>query len=136
MVSCADENRTLRPGDAQRAMLAGFSVLVVEDEYFLADDIARALRSHGAEVVGPAGEAEEALGLIRARPDIDVAILDINLRGEMIYPVGDALRRDKIPFVLATGYDDAAIRPDYREVPRWEKPFDPEALVRALPGLV
>jgi CheY-like chemotaxis protein len=118
-----------------QAFLAGRRVLVVEDEYFVADDIARALREIGADVVGPFPSREDALQAVGAQP-IDTAVLDINLQGEAVYPVADALRSAGIPFVFATGYDESSLPPSYRDVPRWEKPFDPGALAKALPDLV
>jgi len=110
-------------------------VLVVEDEYFLADDMAQALRKLGAEVVGPVPTREAALALV-AEKRVDAAVLDINLKGQTIFPVADALTAQGVPFVFATGYDETAVPPPYRSVPRWEKPFDPDALARALPGLM
>jgi hypothetical protein len=89
--------------------LKGRRVLIVEDEYFVADDIARAL---------------EKLG-----------VLGINLRGEAIYPLADALRRRGVPFVFTTGYAEASVPEAYRSIQRWEKPFDADKLVEALPEL-
>jgi CheY-like chemotaxis protein len=120
---------------SSEAGLAGRRVLVVEDEYFVADDIARALRQLGAEVIGPFASRDEALGSLFAEPHIDFAVLDINLRGEPIYPLADALREHGVPFVFATGYAESSLPVAYRDVPRWEKPFDPKALADALPGL-
>jgi len=116
--------------------LAGCRVLVVEDEYYIADDIARALRGLGAEVVGPVADRDEALALLAAGERVDAAVLDINLQGEMVYPVAEALTGHGVPFVFATGYDQAAIPSGYEHVARWQKPFDPDALVRALPTLL
>lgn len=115
--------------------LSGRRVLVVEDEYFIADDIVRALRRLGAEVVGPFACCEQALDAFASEGRIDAAVLDINLRGDAVYPVADALRGRGVPFVFATGYDEASVPLRYRDVPRWEKPFDPRALVQALTAL-
>lgn len=122
--------------DAPRTLLQDRRVLVVEDEYFIADDIAQALRKLGAEVIGPASDRAKALALLSSTERIDGAVLDVNLRGETVYPVAEALRARGIPFVFATGYDTSAIPSGYADIPRWEKPFDPHALARALPGLV
>jgi CheY-like chemotaxis protein len=116
--------------------LAGRRILVIEDEYFLADDIARAMQTAGAEVVGPAGDADEGLALLSEGGRIDAAILDINLHGEMIYPFASLLRSRHIPFAFATGYDKGAIPAEFQDVPHWEKPFDPASLARILGGLV
>jgi CheY-like chemotaxis protein len=112
--------------------LTGRRVLVVEDEYFLADDLGRALAQLGAEVLGPVATREGALDFLATGERIDLAVLDINLEGEAVYPVADTLIKQGVPFVFATGYDQTAIPPQYQQVPRWEKPFAPEALAQAL----
>jgi CheY-like chemotaxis protein len=112
--------------------LTGRRVLIVEDEYFLADDIARALAQLGAEVLGPVATREEALDLLSTGERIDLAVLDINLEGESVFPVADTLIEQGVPFLFATGYDQTAIPAQYQQVPRWEKPFAPEALAQAL----
>jgi CheY-like chemotaxis protein len=103
-------------------------ILVVEDKYFIAEELREALDRLGATMVGPAPTGEKALALLTAEP-IDAAVLDINLRGEMSFAVADALEERGIPFVFATGYDRAAVPERYRNVPHWAKPFDPEQLV-------
>src|SRR3712207_2858614 len=120
---------------AETGALAYRRVLIVEDEYFLADDMAQVLQKLGAQVVGPVQTPDKALLLLADKP-VDAAILDINLKGRMVFPVADALREQGIPFVFATGYDEAAVPEAYKDVPRWEKPFKPEDLAKALPSLV
>jgi CheY-like chemotaxis protein len=115
--------------------LAGRRVLVVEDEYFVADDLDRALKTLGAEVVGPFASREKALEAFISGEPFDIAVLDINLQGEAIYPVADVLLEAGVPFVFATGYDKASLPEPYRDIPRWEKPFDPGELAKALSGL-
>lgn len=109
-------------------------VLVVEDEYFIADDISRALIRHGAEVVGPVPTVEEARALLASHA-LDLAVLDINLRGELVYSLVDELNRRGVPMVFATGYDTAAIPAEHGAIPAWSKPFDYEALADLLPAL-
>jgi CheY-like chemotaxis protein len=122
--------------DLPNDSLADCRLLIVEDEYFIADDIARMLQEFGAEVVGPAANLKGALALLSSGERIDAAVLDVNLRGEMIFPVADVLQQRGIPFVFATGYDEAAVPSRYRDVPRWEKPFSFDSLVQALPTLM
>ncbi|SFU71508.1 Response regulator receiver domain-containing protein [Methylobacterium sp. 174MFSha1.1] len=109
-------------------------VLVVEDEYFIADDISRALIRHGAEVVGPVPTVQQARALLDSQA-LDLAVLDINLRGELVYPLVAELSRRGVPMVFATGYDAAAIPADYEAIPSWSKPFDYNALAGVLPAL-
>ena len=78
-------------------------ILVVEDEYLVADDLCHALGVAGATVVGPAASVAQALALIREEA-IDGALLDVNLNGEKGYPVADMLAGRCVPFVFATGY--------------------------------
>ncbi|WP_414472495.1 response regulator [Microvirga sp. M2] len=121
---------------SDKGALARCRVLVVEDEYFIADDMAKALEKLGAEVVGPVPKPDKALMLLSSGEGIDAAVLDINLRGEEVFPVADALAERGIPFVFATGYDPSSVPVAYADVPRWEKPFNPDALAQALPGIV
>jgi len=111
-------------------------ILVVEDEYLLADDLCNALTDAGAIVLGPVPEVEEALALIEREPHIDAAVLDVNLRGGMVFPVADALRDRNVPFALATGYDGWTLPERFSDVLRLEKPFRPERLVAKLSPLI
>ncbi|WP_330218360.1 response regulator [Methylobacterium sp. WSM2598] len=108
--------------------LAQRRVLVVEDEYFIADDMAQALGRLGAVVVGPAPSRDAAMALIDGGARIDAAVLDINLRGETVFPVGALrVRHGLRPRRGAGGLPGRA---------HWEKPFDPASLARALPRLL
>ncbi|WAP70148.1 response regulator [Jiella pelagia] len=115
--------------------LSGRTVLVVEDEYFIADDITQALERLGATVVGPVATKTAAMQRLEDGSSVDLAILDINLNGQTVYPVADELARREIPFVFATGYDPTTIPDHYRELPRWQKPFDADALARVLAAM-
>jgi CheY-like chemotaxis protein len=109
----------------------GLRVLIAEDEYFLAQDLADRFQNLGAEVLGPAGTVAEALTLA-SREGIDGAVLDVNLRGERVYPVADLLRQKQVPFVFASGYG-GELEPDaYSNIPRCIKPVDFEVLAQAL----
>lgn len=116
--------------------LSGWQILVVEDEYLLADDLQGSLSQAGAKVVGPAPGVEEATMLMGATAHIDAAILDINLKGEMVFPVADLLRERGVPFVFATGYDAWAVPARFAEVPRVEKPLKGRNIVAALTPLL
>ena len=111
--------------------LEGRRVLVVEDDYFIADEVASNLERRGAEVVGPVGTVSGALELLDGSSP-DAAVLDINLRGEMAYVIADALIKRDIPFVFATGYDANVIPERFAGVPRCRKPVSYAELARAL----
>lgn len=107
-------------------------VLVVEDEYFIADEIARAAGAIGGEVIGPIPDVAGGLRMLAAGIEIDVAILDINLRGQPAFELADLLTDRGIPFVFATGYDAGAIPERFRLVACWEKPYDHAELAAAI----
>jgi DNA-binding NtrC family response regulator len=98
-------------------------VLIVEDEYFLADDIGRELRSTGAVVVGPIADLREAQVQV-ANDGFDVAVIDINLRDHLAWDVADELKRRCIPFIFVTGYGAEVIPERFAGVVRFEKPCD------------
>ncbi len=111
--------------------LMGRRILAVEDEYMLAQELALFLEQHGATVVGPVATVQAALGLA-TREALDAAILDINLRNELVYPVADALIERRVPIVFTTGYDELLMHRAYIGLPRCPKPLDKEALLRVL----
>jgi CheY-like chemotaxis protein len=124
--------KPLPPSATTKPTLAGRRVLVVEDEYFIAEEIVGALQDLGAEILGPISEMGDAFQALSAAGRIDAAVLDVNVHGELIYPLADALTKRGVLFVFSTGYDTDSMKPLYGHVPRWEKPFDTNALAHAL----
>jgi DNA-binding LytR/AlgR family response regulator len=108
------------------------AVLVVEDEFLIADDIAFAFARLGIKTVGPAKTVQRARDLIEGNPHLDGAVLDINLRGELVFVLVDLLRERGVPVIFATGYDQASIPREYRDIPRYEKPLNYQKIVKAL----
>ena len=115
-------------------LLERCKVLVVEDEYFLADDLAKALRSQGAHVVGPIADLDEAVDQVR-HGGFDVAVLDLNLRDQAAYVIADQLERAAIPFMFVTGYSAGVIPQRFRHAVRLEKPYNMEVLVQSVSQL-
>jgi len=109
-------------------------VLVVEDQYYLATDICEWLGAAGATVIGPAPDAEEACALIR-KDAPDSAVVDINLGRGPTYEVASELDSRRVPFLFATGYDPAAIPPEFQSAVRLEKPFKSKDLIAAVQAL-
>jgi DNA-binding NtrC family response regulator len=95
---------------------------MVEDEMIVAWLLEDMLTDLGCAVIGPAGSVKQALAMIEAEA-IDVAVLDVNLNGEMSYPIADALAAGGVPFVFVTGYDKGRILDGYRVFPVLQKPF-------------
>jgi CheY-like chemotaxis protein len=118
------------------ARLRGRRILIVEDEYLLANDLHDALDAAGVVVLGPVPSVTAALALIAAEPRIDAAVLDVNLRGEMVFAVADALRARGVPFTFATGYDHWALPDRFADTPRVEKPLKARQIGAALGPLL
>lgn len=114
-------------------ILTGRHILIVEDEYFVAMDLATSLGDMGADVIGPACSVAEALALIRrASDELDGAVLDVNLRDERVYPVADALLARGVRFIFASGYDASLLPSGYAHLPRCAKPVDAATIARFL----
>lgn len=110
--------------------LSGTRVLLVEDESVIAMMAEDFLTELGITVIGPATSINAALELISAN-DIDAAVLDLNIRGELSHRVAEALRLRRIPMVCATGYGQGAAE-FARGAPIIDKPYSEDKLARAL----
>jgi DNA-binding response OmpR family regulator len=121
---------------ASPAPLAGRRLLVIEDEYFIADDIARALTGLGAEIIGPLPDLADAEGLLKRGDAIDAALLDINIRNEMVFPLARLLRSRNVPFVFMTGYDKTSVVAEFQDVQLWGKPLNIPRLARSLTDML
>jgi CheY-like chemotaxis protein len=111
--------------------LTGKRILVVEDEGFVAMLLEDMLESLGCEVVGVAACLEAAQKQARIAV-IDVATLDVNLAGQMSYPVAFILRSRNIPFVFATGYKSTALPAELKDAVILAKPYSQGQLANAL----
>jgi CheY-like chemotaxis protein len=115
--------------------LSGRKVLVVEDEMIVVWLLEDMLVDLGCAIVGPANSVNQALAMIDAEA-FDAAVLDVNLDGQMSYPVADALTARGMPFVFSTGYDKDTLRDGYRTFPVLQKPFHRSELGDALAKLL
>jgi CheY-like chemotaxis protein len=111
--------------------LDGQRLLVVEDEFLVALDMAQMIEERGGTVVGPAGNLDRAMALARSQM-IDGAILDVNLDKRDSFPVADALLARGIPVVFATGYDGPLLPERFADTPKLAKPFTEAAVERTL----
>lgn len=107
-------------------------ILVVEDEYLLADELHLELERAGAIVIGPAAGLSEAMEVINATQGIDGAVLDANLKGEMVFPAAELLQDREIPMLFVSGYDAMVIPERFIGTPRCEKPIGVRRIIDAL----
>ena len=120
----------------ESASLRRRRILVIEDEFLIAEDLEARLQDIGAVVVGPAPSVERALELIHSERRIDAALVDVNLRGKLAYDVIDELTARRIPFVLMSGYEDHVLRRRYPHARNCEKPYKFADLEKALSAVV
>lgn len=115
--------------------LSGCRILVVEDDYFVADTVGDVLKDIGCEVLGPFSSIEETMQKIGDELP-DAAVLDVNLSGRTVYPLAQALLQRNIPVLFVTGYDRSNIHRKFQSVPRLAKPVDANQLQQAVSRLV
>ena len=115
--------------------LIGLRILVVEDDFEIAESLSLVMANLGATVVGPTATVEEARKLLESN-QIDVAILDVALRQGTSAALAGVLRDRNCPFVFITGYSSRAMLPeDLRRSRFLQKPVSSERLVRAIRAL-
>ncbi len=84
--------------------LLGKRVLIVEDEAMVALELRYTFEDEGAQVIGPAQSLMKALELVTHERGIDLALLDVDLAGDNVYPVAELLRQRGVPFAFHTGH--------------------------------
>jgi DNA-binding response OmpR family regulator len=102
--------------------LRGLRVLVVEDEFLIAHDISRILHSEGCEVLGPVPVVSAAEEIVM-RGALDGAVLDVNLRGDLVFPLAQKLLVRRVPILFTTGYDRDNLPEAFSGCPMLQKPF-------------
>jgi CheY-like chemotaxis protein len=114
------------------AVLKGRSIFIVEDDCVTAMDLAETLSAAGAQVVGPAGTIANAFELLQRGPQLDIALLDIEVEGAFVFDVADELMKRAVPIVFTTGYERNEIPVRFRASRHCEKPVGIAAIARAL----
>jgi PAS domain S-box-containing protein len=115
--------------------LAGVRLMVVEDELLVSMLLKRTLEGFGTVVVGPYARLAEGLAAADSER-FDVAVLDLNLAGELANPIADLLLARGVPFIFITGFQRDSIDRRYASVPVLQKPIDAAALERGLLALL
>ena len=106
-------------------------ILIAEDEFLVGVHLEEDLRSAGCSIVGPFSTLEMATRASH-RERFDVAILDVNLNGDMVFPLADELSARGIPFIFLTGYISADLPERFRKSPQISKPHDPAVLLKEI----
>ncbi len=106
-------------------------VMIVEDEFIIADEIAMIIEGAGHDVIGPVASVEDASArLATERPDF--AIIDANLRGQSSAPLARSLAGMEIPFCVCTGYRLDDLKPTFGDVAVIQKPVRDKALLAVI----
>jgi DNA-binding response OmpR family regulator len=113
--------------------LRGLRILVAEDALMIADLIAEGLEAEGCRVVGPVPRVEEGVALAE-HEQLDGALLDIDLHGEVSYPIAAVLVERHVPFAFLTGFTEKVLPAAYHDVPRLAKPFYLRDLLTLIAG--
>lgn len=110
-------------------------ILVAEDELFEAMEVEDAVRRSGCEPVGPVPSVAETLRLVHEEP-LDAAVLDVDLRGGLVFEAADELHQRGLPILFVTGYDEARLPERFRSTLRLRKPYLPRQLEAKLRQLL
>ena len=116
------------------SQLTGVRVLVVEDTWHVARAMKNLLEGLGMEVIGPAATVSEAEQHAAAQMP-EVALIDINLKGEMAYGLIDHLHDKDIPIIVVSGYAVLASLTE-KAAAILQKPYEASELIAALHGVV
>ncbi|MGD8479532.1 MAG: response regulator [Methyloceanibacter sp.] len=119
----------------EEELLKGLRVLVVEDQAPIALQLEDMLVESECQVVGPASRVGQALRLLGENV-VDAAVLDLNVAGELVYPVADALDARGLPYIFATGYDPSDVSGRYGHRNIVQKPFSRRVFLEAFRATV
>jgi DNA-binding response OmpR family regulator len=110
-------------------------LLLVEDEVLLSMVLATDLQDAGYDVLGPYGTVAAAMAAVLSET-FDGAVLDINLKGQLVYPVAEELARRRIPFMFLSGYALVNMPKPFHAYPRLAKPANATVLLRAIQNML
>ncbi len=116
----------------ERPPLAGFRILIAEDNVLAAMELEQVLRDCGCEPVGPVATVDQAVRLAREEP-LDGAVLDVNLRDQPVFPAAEELVRRGVRLIFATGYENNYVFPAHlANCTRLRKPYSGRELTRLM----
>ena len=106
-------------------------LLVIEDEWLIAEDHVVTLQTGGYQVIGPAACVDDAVRLLNAEP-VDAAILDVQLNGENTFALAAELEQRGVPIVIVSGYSDVGFPQSLRMHKNLIKPVDRKSMLAAV----
>ncbi len=112
-------------------LLSGRRVLVIEDEMLILMMIEDMLADLGCKSVAVASKIRPAIDLIEGQ-DFDTAMVDMNLNGEIVYPLAELLTAQKVPFIFVTGYAPRSVDARFTAIPILQKPVLQDELAAML----
>jgi CheY-like chemotaxis protein len=118
--------------DPASGIVPGLKVFVVEDEAMIAMMLEDILLDMGCTVLGPSFGIDQAIALIESGDHPDVAILDVNVAGQTVYPVAELLAARGVPLIFATGYGSVGLAEAWRSRITVQKPYAQDDIERAL----
>jgi DNA-binding response OmpR family regulator len=118
-------------GRAREGRLSGLRVLIAEDEYLLATMLEEDLRAAGCAILGSFATLASARRAA-SREAFDLAVLDVNLNGEMVYALAEELSARGIPFLFLSGYSATNFPERFRASPHLSKPYDAAVLIEEI----
>lgn len=113
----------------------GQRIFIVEDETMIRMMVVEMLEELGHSIVAEVGSLDKALELARTT-DFDLAVLDVNLDGQVITPVAEVIKARALPIIFATGYGAWGVPDEFKNWPALQKPFELQALANALNSIL
>lgn len=123
-----------RPPERQEPAETPAGILVIEDDPIVAMHVEEVLGALGFRDIKIAYDLASAMAVISAKLPA-LALLDVNIRGDLVFPIAAALREHRIPFVFVTGRAREDLPVEWSGHPVLAKPLSPKALAEALAGL-
>lgn len=109
----------------------GLRIFLVEDEPVIRMMVVDMLEELGHTIAGEAGKVDQAIELAQST-DFDIAILDVNLDGDLVTPVAELIEARGLPIIFATGYGAWGVPEEFQDCAALQKPFELKALAAAL----
>jgi two-component SAPR family response regulator len=109
--------------------MKSMKVLIVEDDFVIADDLARVFEKAGVQVLGPVASVVDAIPLI---DQAEVAVLNVDVQGKSALPLAERLIEKQVVVVFYSGHDPAVLPDRMRQVRFVPKPATSDVVLNVL----